>query len=630
MIRKGRFTRIAASLVILLSAYFLTTVFECAALSSILSPAVSFLSAVILYFAYLKSDRTIKVNITLLLYAFGCSVWGIADISWAVLGFAGGAPEESTVLQVLYVLTNCFFMVSVLIYAVHQFRKWDLIQFCIDLCVTGLLSVVLFWILFMRKDINILKNLLASDPTSVFSIASDVLIGIGLLSLFLSIRGGKIPGFLHIISAGLFSFAVFDMLYYYLSYNGLYFPDGFSDFLYMFAFAVVAFGALWKTYKNSMVFDLSGVTNVGNRRRWVYLLLYPVVMILDVMTGFVRVELTVYDFFAVGLPIFFYWAACKYVQLALEKESLLKRSNEVLEQRVAEQVSELKFLANQDTLTTLFNRRYFTAHLEDTISGRRHSDSIALLIMDMDQFKTINDTFGHDVGDRILLELSYRLTEWNNNGAVIARLGGDEFAFLFAGKYAQKDIERFCSEITELCAIPFNIDQNTMSLTISIGAAFLTEDVPDGKSLMQNADIAMYRAKSQGYNRYLIFDSLMSQDLKRNLEIEFLLRQTDTEKDFELFYQPQFALPGKALIGAEALLRWNHPEHGYIPPNVFIPIAEQIDYISKIGKWVMQETIRQTTIWNKQYKAALKDRFQRLSEAVQGRRLYRHDKGADS
>ena len=613
MISSGYFKRITAALLLLLLAYLLTVLLHNEALSNIASPLISLMSAAILCFSYLKSDRTIKLSISLLLYALGCAVWGIADITWAIISFTGGNPDESTMVQIIYVLTNVVFLFSLLIFVIHQYRKWYLIQFVIDLFVTGFLSIVLFWILFMQKDLTVLDRLMASDPTSILSLVSDVLIGIGLLSFFLSIRNGRIPGFLYIISAGIFSFAVFDMLYYFFSYNELYFPNSITDFLYVLALAVIAFGALWKLYKKNTLSDLSYMTNVGIRSRWIYLLVFPAVAIIDVATGFVNVHLTVADFLFLGVPILLYWAACKYVQLALEKESLLKRSNEVLEQRVAEQISELKFLANQDTLTPLFNRRYFTTCLEESINSLYKSNSLSLLIIDMDRFKTINDTFGHDVGDHILIELSYRLIEWNNWGATIARLGGDEFAFLFVGKYTQKDIEGFCSEIIELCAKPFiidlNIDQNTLSMTVSIGVAYMTEDIPDGKTLMQNADIAMYRAKSQGYNRYTVYDSLMSQDFRKTVEIEILLRQTDPEKDFELFYQPQFNLPDKELIGAEALIRWKNPEHGYIPPNIFIPIAEQIDYIFKIGKWVMQETIRQATIWNKSYEIPLKVGF---------------------
>lgn len=606
---KNIFIRKTAAISILLIAYLIAVLLRSENISNILSLLNAYAAAGILLFSYIKTDRTIKVRITLLLYAMACFAWGVADTVWAVMSFTSGAPEDSPVIWVLYVLTNCLFTISLLIFAVQQFRKWDFVQFGIDLFVSGFLSIILFWILFLHKDINVLNSLLASDFTSILSIFTDIIIGVCIISWFLSVRKGKIPGFLRFISAGLFLFAVVDLLYYYLDYNGAYFPNSLNDLLYVLALDVVAFGALWKTYKSRFVFDLSVVVNIGGRRRWTYLLLFPAFMIIVVVTGLIPVRLDIGDFFAIGGPTLFYWAACKYVQVSLEKEALLKQNNEMLEQRIADQISELSFLANQDTLTTLFNRRYFMSCLDDMITNKRESETVALLIIDIDRFKTINESFGHDTGDKVLIDLSYRMIEWNNYGATIARFGGDEFAIMFAGKYTPKDIEDFCAGIINVCGQPLSIGRNELSLTMCIGVATATADVCDGKTLMQNADIAMYQAKSQGYNRYQFYDSLMSRDFKKSMEIEFLLRQTDPEKDFELFYQPQYALPEKELIGAEALIRWKNSEHGYIPPNVFIPIAEQINYIYKIGKWVMQETIRQSIAWNSRYDIPLKIGF---------------------
>jgi diguanylate cyclase (GGDEF)-like protein len=404
-------------------------------------------------------------------------------------------------------------------------------------------------------------------------------------------------------------FVFVDVFYYYLSFNNSYFPDTIIDFMYILSMFIITFGALWKEYKNILFLELSIVMNTGNKRRWIYLLIYPAVAVLFSLTGVVDVKLGFDDTILFVIPTLMYYLSCKYVQISLEKEALLKHSNAMLEQRVAEQINELTFLANKDTLTTLFNRRYFMAFLDESLKSKRIGDQLALLVIDMDRFKTINDSFGHDVGDRVLIELAYRMIEWNNYGATISRLGGDEFGIIFVGKYTQKDVEDLCIEIINLCVKPFLIGEIKLNLSMSIGIALETADICDGKMLMQNADIAMYRAKSQGYNSYQIYDHLMSQDLKRNNEIEFLLKQTDAEKDFELFYQPQYVLPDKKLIGAEALLRWNNSEHGFIPPNVFIPIAEQIDCIINIGKWVMKETIRQSNVWNNKYDFPLKIGF---------------------
>jgi diguanylate cyclase (GGDEF)-like protein len=335
-----------------------------------------------------------------------------------------------------------------------------------------------------------------------------------------------------------------------------------------------------------------------------------VIALLFTVTGAVNTRLDIIDFVSFSMSILLYWGFGKYVQISLEKEALLRRQNEMLEQRVAEQVSELSFLANQDTLTTLFNRRYFISRLEDTIRTIDQDDLMAVLLIDLDRFKTINDAHGHDVGDNVLAELSSRMLAWNHYGATIARLGGDEFAVMLAGKYMQKDIEDCCIQIVDICRKPIAIDKNTsLTLTMSVGIALASYGGCDVKTLMKRADIAMYSAKSQGYNRYQFYNPIIDLDFKQNLEIEALLKQTDIEKNFILYYQPQYSLRDLKLIGAEALIRWENQELGYIPPDVFIPIAEEADHIFQIGKWVMQETIHQSKLWNSSYPLQLKVGF---------------------
>lgn len=605
---KSVFLRKSAALTIPLILYFISSIFHSDFWGNILSPINVFASGGILYFAYLKSEHSVRVSITLLFYAIACFFWGAADTIWAFMSFTGGNPDDSIVIMLIYVLTNCFIFASMVTFSVQYFKKWVFAQFSTDFAISGIMSIYLFWIVFIHKDISVLTDLLAMDFTSILSILTDILICISVFSWFLSIRSGKIPSFIKIISFGVVLFSLVDIYYYYIDYNDLYYPNSLVDFAYALSLYIIAFGALWKTYKSSPAYDISAVTNTGFRARWVFLLIYPLIFILTSVFGIIDLPINFEDMSTFAFLIFFYWISCKYIQISIEKEALLRHQNEILEQRVAEQVSELKFLANQDTLTTLFNRRYFMTCLDDTIKTLRLNELMAILLIDLDRFKNINDTFGHDVGDKVLIELSRRMADWNHYGATIARLGGDEFAIMFAGKYSQKDIEDFCVQIMDLCSKPIDIGDNPLNMTVSIGIA-LAEGVSDGKTLMKHADISMYNAKSQGYNKYQFYNPFIGQDFKKATEIEVLLKQSDVEKDFKLFYQPQYSLPDIRLIGAEALIRWENREYGYIPPNVFIPIAEEIDYISKIGKWVMNEAIQQSKIWNNLYSIPLKIGF---------------------
>ncbi len=596
---KTLFAKKAAALSLPLFAYLIATLFESQLWGNILSSINALLASGILLFAYLRSARSNLVSITFLLHFIACFVWGVADIVWGVMEIYGSDPASSPIIWVIYALTNLFIVLALFVFAVAQFSKWSFVQICVDALIIGLMSMVFIWIVYMNKDASILHTLLQSDFTSLFSIISDIIISIGIFLWFLSIRSGKIPDYIVIIAFGTVLFAFADMLYYYIDFRGLYIPNSLIDFAYALSLYIMAFGALWKTCKSRAALDLKTLTNVGLKSKWGSLLIFPILTFLLDMT--IGVDFNIADIATYAILVFLYFAFSKYVQLSIENEKLLKielLNNEILELRVAEQVKELKYLANQDTLTSLYNRRYFMSDLDESIKTIRSKETLALLLLDLDRFKTINDSFGHDAGDQVLCELANRMTEWNHYGATAARLGGDEFGFIFVGRYSHQDIIGFCSQMIDFCSKPIQIDGHVLSVTISIGVAPLSPDACDGKTLLKNADIAMYQAKAQGYNKYQFFDTAFNQNMLSSNKIEVLLQQADIEKDFELFYQPQFSLPDKKLVGAEALIRWEHAEYGYIPPNVFIPVAEKIEYITKIGKWVLKEAIRQAIAWN--------------------------------
>ena len=591
-----------------LLAYCLTVLLNTQLLCNITSPIAVFTAAGILLYAYVKSDHSIKFSIILLLCSLACFVWGIADMLWLVLDLSGLDPMTSPVIWIVYALTNVFIITGITVFAVLQFSKWNAIQLFIDMLVTLLLSLFLFWIVFLGKDIYVLAMLLKSDFTSVFSIITDILIVSEIILWSLAVRSEKIPMFMRIMTTGIVLFALIDLVYYYIDFNGLYFPNSLIDLAYILSLHMIAFGAYYKTFWGPR-FNLEVFTNVGRKRRWVYILIYPLVIFLLKMFNLIEVDLSAFDYIAFAVMIPLYGSLSGYIQLSIEKEASLKHQNEILEQRVSEQIKELRFLSDRDPLTTLYNRLYFVSSVEACMETMLPGETIALMVMDLDRFKTVNDSFGQDVGDKVLIELSTRIVEWNRFGAVISRLGGDEFAILMIGKFSRSEIAEYCKQVIRFCSSPVSIGNVTLGVTISLGAAMISGEGCDRSTLFKNAYTAMYAAKSQGYNKYLFYDPLLAENINKRNHIEALLRQTDAEKDFELFYQPQYSLPDLKLIGAEALLRWKSPEHGYIPPGVFIPVAEEIGYIGKLGRWVINETVRQAATWNETNRYGLKIGF---------------------
>ena len=322
---KANFIKISVTMAILLLAYFVATLHRSDLWGIILSPLNAFLAAGVLLWAYIKSNRTVMASIVFLFFSAACAAWGIADTLWAVIWFSGGSPQDNTIIWIIYAIPNYLLILSLGIFVAHQFRKWDLVQFAIDLVVNALIVVVMFWIVFLRKDMGTLYALIESDFTSIMSIAADTITCIIIFSRLLSVRHGKVSAFMKFIMTGIVLFSWVDLLYYYMEFNTLYLPNSIIDFLYILSLAIIAFGALWKTYKMSTLFDALAVTNIGGKIRWIYLLSFPLLAIVLMATDFVEVQVDAFDILTFAILIFIYWASCKYIQLSLEKRSEERR-----------------------------------------------------------------------------------------------------------------------------------------------------------------------------------------------------------------------------------------------------------------------------------------------------------------
>lgn len=597
------FKKLAATQGIVLGTVFAAAIVGSQSLGNILSPISAFLSAGILLFSYIKSERKNKITLILLFLSLACLTWGIADVLWAGFYFSGADPESSALICAIYSLTNLFILISLMIATVKKTKNWSMSQFYNDLVVMSLLTCVFVYIVFLDKDISILDTLIKSDFTSLFSLISNILIFIMINSLLFSRRSGKIPVFARIVASGIILFAITDTVYYYFFYKGLYIPNSAIDFAYALSLVIMAFGALLRIYKDKTSFDGIVFKNLGKKKTWPYLLIYPLINAILEMTNVIDTGFDLKDIATYLILIIVHTAFSRYIQLSAEYQELLhleKDMNRVLEQRVDEKVEELTFLANHDTLTNHLNRRAFLKYTEEAIKLKRPQELLFLLFIDIDRFKNINDHFGHDIGDKVLIELSKRMKEWDKYGAVISRVGGDEFAILLIGNYSREEIEKYCHKLTTMCSKPIRMGDKVFSVTISVGIAMLSIDAYDVNSLMKNADLAMYYAKSQGYNRCQFFNSILCQEIDNKNKIAVILNNTDIERELELFYQPQFSLADNRLVGAEALIRWNSVEYGYVPPNIFIPISEEIGCIYKIGKWVIQTAAQQAAKWNRE------------------------------
>jgi len=258
---------------------------------------------------------------------------------------------------------------------------------------------------------------------------------------------------------------------------------------------------------------------------------------------------------------------------------------------------QAKWLAHFDALTGLPNRLLLNDRAQQAISIADRTDtSLAVILLDLDHFKNINDTLGHALGDTLLVEIASRMKLITRYGDTLSRQGGDEFVILLPGA----DVDgaaHFAEKVADIISQVYKIENHNLTVTPSIGIAMYPIDGKDFQSLFQAADVAMYRAKHDGRNCYRFYTSELQTSAARNLQIENALRQAIGNNELEVYYQPQIDALTEKLVGSEALLRWKHPTHGMISPAEFIPIAESSGQIIAIGEWVLRTALNQLKTW---------------------------------
>jgi diguanylate cyclase (GGDEF)-like protein/PAS domain S-box-containing protein len=261
-------------------------------------------------------------------------------------------------------------------------------------------------------------------------------------------------------------------------------------------------------------------------------------------------------------------------------------------------IEKIDFLAHHDPLTRLPNRVLLRDRFEHAAAiAERTQNQLAVLFLDLDQFKQINDTLGHIQGDQLLLQVTERLKGCVRDSDTVSRIGGDEFVIVLTEIQGMGAVQAVAEKILEKLNEPIWLDAYQLHTTCSIGCSVLPEDGTDFDTLLKKADTAMYYAKDSGRNAYRFFTEYMNIDAMERLEMQANLNRALKNGEFQLYYQPQFELSSGKLIGAEALIRWISPDVGLVPPNKFIGVAEACGLILPIGEWVVQEACRQNRAW---------------------------------
>jgi diguanylate cyclase (GGDEF)-like protein len=258
---------------------------------------------------------------------------------------------------------------------------------------------------------------------------------------------------------------------------------------------------------------------------------------------------------------------------------------------------QIAHMAHHDALTGLPNRVLLRERLDEAIAHARRGSRVAVLYLDLDHFKSINDTLGHGIGDELLKAVASRLRTCLRETDTIARLGGDEFAIIQGEVGSPSDVATLASRIRDALNVPYGLDGHQVPADVSIGISLAPDDTLDPEQLLKNADMALYRSKADGRGTFRFFEPQMDERVRARRTLELDLRNAIANREFELYYQPVVNLERHQISACETLLRWHHPTRGMVPPAEFIPVAEETGLINQIGEWVLRQACLEAMSW---------------------------------
>ena len=450
-----------------------------------------------------------KTSWMLLILAVGCYIVG--DIIWLVSAqLLKMDPSEWMGISLMYGGTNLFFMLYHLHVAKQRIEKWRLIQYVVDAISVTYFTLTFLWLVFFRGDWQSAPLLKDMGWYFTVFILMDAMVLVGATTNFLTLERKSIPIWRGLVAVGSVLYILVDFRWAYLVLYDLYVPNSPVDAFYMLSFLLLAAGAMSFCSSEQRVPLSRFFDPERNLFRWVritYALINPIVFFL---WGSSHLSLLLNSvFFAV-----FYISMSGYIQVSLRNEYLLRQSQKILEERVQQRTQDLQEsramyqeLARRDVLTHLYNRRYFLETLQHRIENLQEKVQIAILFLDLDRFKTINDTFGHDFGDRVLIEIARRLSRCCPENAFLARLSGDEFICLLESEDAKKQAVEFAETILIQCCEGLVMDDQPLQITGSIGLSVYPEDASTMDQLLKKADMAMYRVKKQGTSKRIAMNA---------------------------------------------------------------------------------------------------------------------------
>jgi diguanylate cyclase (GGDEF)-like protein len=544
-------------------------------------------------------------------YTMGEVVWNYYELILGITVPYPGLPD------LFYIMSSVLELIAIN-YIIFKDRSFSNLRIIFDILITITVAITLCWVFIINPTLNQKEIPICTLFVSVFYPVISIGELLGMLSILFSNKSIINSNVLRCLIASL-SIRIFaDFAYTYSTLNNFYYSGILYDPLWILSILLYILAAL--IYRE---FQENYSENNFNYSKRIYLLVPMIKTLIPYISVNILFIIMVYrlnniDAIIIGCIMCIFLVIIRQLTIILENQSLIKRLsflNEDLERKVKQRTEELfekntqlitalndmEYMAYHDSLTGLTNRRLFEEKLsKEIVTASSNNKKIAVLFLDLDNFKNINDTLGHTFGDLLLKNVAKRIKECISKNDLISREGGDEFTILLTRIDKYEDILYMAKKLQNNILKNFTINGIEVRITASIGVSIYPDHDVIAENLIKYADIAMYRAKENGKNGIEVYLPKMKDIISKKMLLENALRKAIDRNEFLVYFQPQININTKNLIGFEALIRWNSNDLGMVSPAEFIPLAEESGLIIPIGEWILKRACEQLVLWHNQ------------------------------